>query len=438
MDEKNNKNNLEYNPTFKRKEKLRGSFSSVTDDVDTGANDQLLITEEETENEIGNGLITNNIENILILESKLKDIRDNLYRELMDIKTEIPTDYIEIVLDIKDKLGLVGKDLTIDDYIYGLDNLKDPSAALLVELWENYHEDINGNLKAELFGDVHELLNDITHTKDFISNFLINKLHSELSFNSEDFLKEMKLKEKEAKKIYDEKEKNYSLSKLNEIKAMIDNPKDIEKAKERKYNQEVAFQKNKFLFYGLEESNDILENKIIQLDSVISTIENNLEKNSYENPFQITRLLYSRNEEPEKSIPYLHKMNLLVKLGVDNDNEEKHQIKNTIRNIYTIDNKSKIMNELLVETEVFEKVSLDVSHYLNFYQDKTNDDGDIFLNNITKSLTKLILDKKNKTKDFYNIEKSDLELREAKIDNVLEKDDSRQTYIYINELLNKN
>ena len=434
-------NSLEYNPNLKRKEKIRGSFDidyQVIDD-DQGSNEVVTITEPEDILIIGTGLVTDNISNFLELEKRLNILDEKVYKELKYVDTFIPKEYIQDIKDIKEELGLIPGPINIDDYIYGLDHLEDPRGALIVELWENYHEDINGNLKAELYGDIHEIKNEINHFKDYMKLFIIENIkvdnHIELDYEKSNFLDLLKQQEKlfgiESRNII---KNNIEVQEMF-INSFIENKDNLDTLKEIKYSNKLRFEKNKFRNYSIEESNKITEIKSIQLESLITELENNIDRESFKDKNEINSIINVRGETIENSIPYLHKMNLLVKLGVDNDNQEKHKIKNTIRNIFSINNKEKLMNELLVEEEVFQKSALDTIHYISFYDDLYNNSADVFLNQSTKALKQMIEDKKNKTREFYNIEESESYFRELKIKNVLGKDDGRQTYKEIKRLI---
>lgn len=432
-------NSLEYNPKLSKQEKIRGGYDkeSIIVDGDQGDNEEIKITEPNDSLEIGDGLLHQNIKEVYDLEEKVKELEKSLYNELKYVKTEVPPEYSDEVKKIKDELGLVSGPLDIDDYMYGLDHLDNPKAALLVELWENFHEDVEGNLKAELFGDVHEINNELKHFKDYIKNFLITKLDTENKLNEddEDYLSQIL----QLEKMLGINNRNLFKNKMEVDNlyrnSFIENKENFNDMKEIKYKNESIFQKNKFMNYSIYESNSITEIKLLQLNSLVDDITSSLERETYQDDNEVKRILEVRGESPENSMPYLHKMNLLVKLGVDNDNQEKHKIKNTIRNVFSISNKEKLMNELLVEEEVFQKTALDTIHYINFYDDLYGDSADIFLNQSTKALKKMIQDKKEKTREFFNIEESESYLRELKIKNILEKDDGRQTYQKIKELI---
>lgn len=422
-------NQLEYNPELRRKDKLRGSYEKdATVDLDGGQNDELKITENILKPEIGEGLLTENIESYFKLKEKIDLLWDKTYTQLIGVKTPVPIEFEDKISEIKKENNLIDNGFSIDDYIWGLDNLKNPSGALLVELWENYHEDVQGSLTAELFADIHEMKNELAHTEVYIQKFLIDKMNIEMPINEKDFLnvflqeeKKLALKNKSLKK-----EEVYL--KDSYIYSMLNNQKDISGKREDMYNKQLVLDKNKFLNYGLIENNSILETKLIQLDSLTDIIIDNIDKDTFENYSEIQHMMNIRDENSQNSIPYLHKMNLLVKLNVDNENIKKHNIKNTIRNIYSIDNKEKLMNELLVDGEVFDKISLDVSHYVDFYNESMDSSADIFLNQATKSLISVVEGKKEKTKDFFTMEEGESYFRKLKLDNVLEKDDARQTY----------
>lgn len=432
-------NSLEYNPKLSKQEKIRGGYDKepIIVDGDQGDNEEIKITEPNDSLEIGDGLLHQNIKEVYDLEEKVKELEKSLYNELKYVKTEVPPEYSDEVKKIKDELGLVSGPLDIDCYVYGLDHLDNPKAALLVELWENFHEDVEGNLKAELFGDVHEINNEIKHFKDYIKNFLITKLDTENKLNEddEDYLSQIL----QLEKMLGINNRNLFKNKMEVDNlyrnSFIENKENFNDMKEIKYKNESIFQKNKFMNYSIYESNSITEIKLLQLNSLVDDITSSLERETYQDDNEVKRILEVRGESPENSMPYLHKMNLLVKLGVDNDNQEKHKIKNTIRNVFSISNKEKLMNELLVEEEVFQKTALDTIHYINFYDDLYGDSADIFLNQSTKALKKMIQDKKEKTREFFNIEESESYLRELKIKNILEKDDGRQTYQKIKELI---
>lgn len=432
-------NSLEYNPKLIKKDKIRGGYDKeeLIIDGDQGENEEIKVTEPNDNLEIGDGLLHQNIKEVYDLDEKVKELEKKLYNELKYIKTDIPPEYVDEVKNIKDDLGLVSGPLDIDDYIYGLDNLDNPKAALLVELWENFHEDVEGNLKAELFGDIHEISNELIHFKDYIKNFLTDKIDPEKTLNpdDEDYLSNILQLEKmlgiNNRNLFKNKMEVENLYR----KSFLENKENFNDIKDIKYKNEFIFQKNKFMNYSIYENNSITEIKLLQLNSLVDEITSSLERETYDDDIEVKRILEVRGESPENSMPYLHKMKLLVKLGVDNDNQEKHKIKNTIRNVFSISNKEKLMNELLVEEEVFQKTALDIIHYVNFYDDLYGDSADIFLNQSTKALKKMIQDKKEKTREFFNIEESESYLRELKIKNILEKDDGRQTYQKIKELI---
>ena len=432
-------NELEYRPKLDLPERIKSGFVTDSDDGDSGENEIVKVPIPEKEIEIGDGLVTDSIIEFEIIKDKFENLLEKTRNELKDTYVEVPFDLIDELNDAKDLIGLPpGENISVNDYEQALNNLDNPGGAYIVELWEDFQEDVNGSIKAELFGDIVELNKETKHTEDFLQSFIGKLLLEEnIDFTKENWNENVLKKEKEHKEKREKIIEYKNEAEQEQLNAFLFDAERIVEGRQGVYNITKFEKESNQIQNDLTESVETLNTKTSFLTNIYSNIENNLERESFTSSENILKPMIEISDDESDFKNSLTKMNAMLKLSVDKQNKEKHNVKNNLRNLYSVNKREKLMDELLVDSEVYRKISLGLTHSLNYFDDSMGNEMDVLLNSLAMGLQETLNEKNNKTLAYYSDTMGESKLRKLKIENALEKDTGRQGFQFLTQVLNK-
>lgn len=413
---------LEYRPSLEvPTEKLVGGFSP--------ADLPLFLPEADPDREIGDGLLTEKVEDFLSLKETLEKLLDRLRLELKNENIIVDVRYQEELSKAKALLGLTGETIVLADYEFALNSPENPYCALIIELWENKQEDVDGNLKAELYGDAYELFLEMNHLEDYIQRFIAKKLTgSKSNFKDKEWAKGLL----EAEKVFGqtkqailekEKETNEAL-----VEAMIFKPETITDVTHIRLENERFETLIKSQSKDLQETYETLNTKLVETEHLLNTLFGGLERKTYEDQNQVLLDLTYLANTPEESNQLLTNASVMLKFSVDLQNEEKHHLKNQLRNTYSLEKRKKLLDTYEADCLIYDECTLDLQTRLNFYDSNQEVNTTRFLNQLTCLMKQNKQDKEMLSQEYFALNLQSAKLREQKIANIYAKDDARQSF----------
>lgn len=426
-------NALEYKPLFQRTKKDKSSWAS--NEVFDSNEEDLLTSDEEDGVGIGSGLITNIVTVFDEFKTSVEDRIKKLEKELKDETFLIEDKFLIDVKKAKEALGLSGDELTFADYKEALKNSDTPAGDFLIELIEDQTEDINGSMKLELYPDYVENLAELELIERYMQKILLSNLSKDQTLlQGDDWQKELLAIEKEWGKKKAAATEAYQTSYEDYKQAILHNPQLIGNKRGTVHEKELARNQFDTQVSQIAEAIVLVKSKIEDTANTLYLADENLERTPFEDGQEVLdSLLVIATGEKEWN-ESLTNLSLMLKLSVDVSNKEKHHIKTSLRNTYTVKNQEKVINELSVHGKVFQEKTVPIAHKLSGYQKEQPETMTLLLNQVAVGLAENERQKKQKTKEVFTTMKASSSLRTAKIKQALQKDDARQGYHLMKEI----
>lgn len=429
------KNPLNYRPEeyVPPKKEDTGGFIRDVDLVDEDDLQDYYVDEEK---DIGDGLLTDEINKTNEILTTTELLIHDLNEELKLYEVSVPSKFSDELSRAKDSLNLPNVDaLTFNDYVEALDHKDSYSGQFIIGLFEEQVEDIDGNLKAELYADLVETKEEILHLQDYIQRMILDKLGLQnIDFQKKQAMDSVLEAEKQFKENKDKTDTIYSDSYQKYVEALTIDPRKLMMSKESLYLSKKEYQKYDVYKKDLDTAYFILSNKNMDLKNSINTISENLERETLPNTRELVSNLLTVSDSKEDANKALTNIGLMLKLSVDSDNEEKYALKNQLRSHYSIDKREKLLSEYEVDQKLHDVSVLDLTHRFNFYDKEVDDASTVFLNSVSRSMIKTFEVKEQKDKEYFNVSEQSSLLRDKKLENVFTKDDARQSYQFAKEL----
>lgn len=427
-------NKLEYRPAFERTKKDKSSWAS--DETFESDEQPALGSDEEQPNGIGNGLITTIVTVFDEFKTSVSTKIKTLEKELKDTVFPIDAKYVIDVINAKESLGLTAGPLTLSDYTMAIKKGTTPAGEFLLEIIEDQIEDLGGNIKLELYPEYVETLLELEMMERYMQKILLSNLSSDKTLTSgSDWQEELLATEKEWGKQKTAAQESYRSSYEDYRKAILYNPQLIGNRRGVLHTKELD--KNHFdtQVSQIAEAIVVVKSKIEDSANTLYLADENLERIPFQdNKEVLDSLLVLATGEKEWN-ESLTNLSLMLKLSVDVSNKEKHHIKTSLRNTYAIENQEKVINELSVHSLVFQEKTVPIVHKLSGYQQQQPETMTLLLNQVAVGLAENEKQKKQKTKEVFTTTKAGSSLRKAKIKQTLKKDDARQGYHLMKEIV---
>lgn len=427
-------NTLDYKPLFERTKKDKTAWAS--DAIFENEDEAPLTADEDTPAGIGEGLITTIVTIFDEFKSSVIDRTLQLEKELKHETFLIGDKYLSDVEKAKEALGLAPGELTFEDYKEALKQSDTPAGEFLIELIEDQTEDLEGNIKLELYPDYIETLAELELLERYMKKIMLSNLSTnDTLLQGDDWQKELLELEKTWGKQKEAAQTAYDTSYEGYKQAMLYNPQIIGEARGSVHAKELARNQFDTQVNQIAEAILLVKNKIEDTANILYLTDDNLERTPFENGKDVLdSLLVIATGEKEWN-ESLTNLSLMLKLSVDVSNKEKHHIKTSLRNTYAVKNQEKVVNELSVHDVVFQEKTVPIAHKLSGYQKEQPETMTLLLNQVAVGLAENERQKKQKTKEVFTTMKASSSLRTAKIKQALQKDDARQGYHLMKEIV---
>lgn len=424
MDDEQQKNPLEYRPSFERDARERTAWDLPA--ADAPASPHPLPPPAST---IGGGLATEGVKHLKDLGDRLNNLRESLYEELKTEPLILPDKFHKDTEAAKAELGLTGEGFTFAHYAEALKQWHTPAGDFLTEVAERYIEGVDGNLDMELFQDYQELQTEHHILVDYLSRALEPILAGDtLDLSDPDWDEKLRRQELDwglrHQTALEEKAKRDEAYKT----AFLTNQSDLSRQRALRYQEE---EKQKTLTSEASRMHDgllILQNKLREMERFLHTGET-LRESGWE-PNEQTAILQSLAgvTEDQNRNDRLTQSALMLTLAVENRNSEKHHIKHTLRNTYAPEKQRRVLDEMSLYQSLYDRDVLPLLHTLRAYSEEPPAAVANFLGSITSAMGDVAANKEKRTLDWQNLQSATSALRLQKVREVAEKEQARKGY----------
>ena len=419
---------LEYRPDLKRDERERTAWEISTD------KDKIYIPPNA--NDIGEGVVTDLIQDYHEFKKKIQDKLDAIYEEKRREKITFPDYALEDIQRAMEELGLE-EPFTFAHYTIALEKRNQAAGDYLVELAEKQFENLDGDILMELYHDYYELLQEIEVSEKYLHRQSSSNMFS--SINTEKDKWEEKLLEEELgwksmrDKAYQAKKYRQNLIK----ESFLFNPENYQIQKSIEHREEPEYNRKRTEYNQLKDTVHIAKNKLesskVLFDN-IEFIEKTEDSESLEDSLKKVIHFALEPKEIEQNLTQFEQM---LTVSTETLNDEKTHYKNTLRNIYNRDFLEHNLDELSTFNGLYENSIVPLTSVLKVYNKPQDDHTTMLLETISSSMVDVREQQKKKTKDFDSLNYATYNIRMKKVQEVLEKEKSRETYRTINRIISQ-
>ena len=411
IDLERERNKLNYRPEKYVREPQRRGVPQTFDDL-------------ELENIEVDGMswgVVRIIEQVLEYEALLKETKKKLLEANRDVRIAIP----EALTAYAEEKGIVDV-VTVKDYVGLLEGKIDAISSALIQVWEQYAEDVYGSLEMEYLEDVVEMEKNLAQMKRFISEGLLLFYGQEWQeddgfMNS---IKEAELRRDQAvsktREEHDEIKKQIRDNVINQeiLEEAILKDKTLPLRRQaRRYEEEDMV---------ISDSIDIINGKMREESRMLTRINTNLNESKEEMETGLDRFLLSMESEEELR-KNVERAKGILRLSVDAYIEEKESDKKLIRNHLSLEKRERVQRRYLDSLDIEKEWGMEWK-FLMLEQEGTDEETDRLLNAMTKGMSKNKEETNKSVESLYQMQTAESKVRRKKIDLVLEKEDARKGY----------
>ena len=411
IDLERERNKLNYRPEKYVREPQRRGVPQTFDDL-------------ELENIEVDGMswgVVRIIEQVLEYEALLKETKKKLLEANRDVRIAIP----EALTAYAEEKGIVDV-VTVKDYVGLLEGKIDAISSALIQVWEQYAEDVYGSLEMEYLEDVVEMEKNLAQMKRFISEGLLLFYGQEWQeddgfMNS---IKEAELRRDQAvsktREEHDEIKKQIRDNVINQeiLEEAILKDKTLPLRRQaRRYEEEDMV---------ISDSIDIINGKMREESRMLTRINTNLNESKEEMDTGLDRFLLSMESEEELR-KNVERAKGILRLSVDAYIEEKESDKKLIRNHLSLEKRERVQRRYLDSLDIEKEWGMEWK-FLMLEQEGTDEETDRLLNAMTKGMSKNKEETNKSVESLYQMQTAESKVRRKKIDLVLEKEDARKGY----------
>lgn len=345
-------------------------------------------------------------QNLAALEQMLEDLEGRLDKANRDKVVPVPS-------YMKEK---VQGDITFDRYKLSLKggSLEDE---LVRQAWEEYAEDIEGDLEMELYEDVYEIKEDLAAFLPFVDDHIYAATGLERgnvdTEKEKRFEKEARLFEEETRKMERERKLAIMEHDLEALSRIEDGIRSLRKEKAR--IDETLLVK--------EEALDITEEKLSRQFETLEEIEEMLEDTYEDGSAYISERIAAAEDEPAHRYE-MRGARTLLKLAVDQEIEEKAKEKRYARTHLSLEKRKRLQS--------FVQDSLYLQKHLNSTYKQILLDGDeqhdAVLEKLVKGSAHIQRETETRMLTFYRANVDEAVHRMKKIKVVKDKETTRKMY----------
>ncbi len=369
--------------------------------------------------------------------SKLKTMQSDFDLRLKDSYATIPEKLIPVVTVAAQRFGYqVDNKLPFALYKNILLSNDSHEKIILQDAFENYYADVDGNLVAELYPDIVDMIEDWNDTNEFIKSGIFSQFVSKDQLNNLSYIKD---KESQLSEAFIQAKTAYDISaKDMRMKYILDSES------QDYFDAHKIFIDSKRIFKDLErriftknEVATLVDAKLSAVEPFINLLQYFVNADAYKG--KASDLLYSllsqytSGQEAEKG---LRKIQALLKLSIDGKIENVDTTKMNLRNISSNDHKKNVNQSLIKSIHVRNEVYGNVFDTMDAFTSPPNDPVfDMVASHIVDSIHRADSIYTEQSSDFQKINDMDLEVRREKLTQVVDKDTARRFYQIINNLI---
>lgn len=382
--------------------------------------------------------------NFLQVVTELKELEESLAEKLKDANVGIPEGFMSDLHMAAAKYGYTVQDhIPFSLYKTALGQKNSLERQLIVDLYEDFHSDVTGDLLAEIYPDVFEMQQDW----DDIFRFLNKGVFAQLVTNS-DLPKEASAEQSidqivKAEELMNEKYRNVSkeLGDTNEslrVSYLHSLPEEDLFLIQRDLSRlQKTFADVERRIYTKKESIELSDSKTKRALTNIGVIKYAMDTDPYKDERRsiLISLLkpYLAGQSIEKG---LRKIQALLKLSIDGKNSSITDMKVNLRNLSGRENRQRINGALVNGIHLRNEVSGDVLDSIHMIEDDAELVGfGKVASHIADSLQISRGLFKENASDFYKMHTMESEVRLEKVGSLIEKDSAREVYKLLDTLI---
>lgn len=367
------------------------------------------------------------------IQSMIKDIESSFHNTNIPVGEDFLDKFIEVFPELYKNADEAV--INFDVYKESFMDPENPKNSLLQDIVSSYAEDVEGNLELEIYEDLKEMENNLLEVYHLFSNSVLDSYGvSEIPVSPEnnpdfiDSLKEVILENREKHRAleerYDEREFEY-YSSLREAYGTPEYFEALDKYEKAKRPYELSKKTNE----TTEEMSGLVDEALFGYSDLVGKIKVGLVLGSDIDEDEVLKVLNKQRSSKEGLDRMLKLSQLALKLRVNKQIEEKHQYRDVLKNINNLSRKQRAHDELLTAHNLKSQMYLEIYDTLRYFQSASRDTNlETFLDHLAGGL-ELVNDQYNSfLSDVYRMYLSENEIREEKIDKVLEKEEARASY----------
>ena len=426
-------NVLEYRPSFEREERLATNWATAENTTET-----TQPAGTTSEDKPGSGIVTETIGRFEEVKAAIKDKLAAIEKAAKKIVFPIKESQLADILRAKEALGLTGDTLTIVDYRKALEEKDTAAGDYLLEIIEDWIESVDGSIQLELYAEYFQLMEETNLMETYLSKILFSSMGLDaIDYSEKDWSQKLMALEKEWYAEQESSLKRYNSAHDAHLYAFLKEPSLIEKTKGTLYEEKKVKRQAENRLAQANEATILLRAKTDDIEDLYARLNEEMERIPYENTGEVVLGLLETAKDTKNWQDNLTNFGLMLTLSVDVKNREKHHLKNTLRHTYSPSNREKLLDELTVYDDVYQKVTLDTLHASEVYNESSKGAMAILLNQVADGLLETSTQKKAKTKEFNTLMRTASSLQWQTIEQTTTKDDARQGYHLMNTIREK-
>ncbi|MES9681836.1 hypothetical protein ABWK22_02725 [Gottfriedia acidiceleris] len=398
------------------------------------------IIEEEQEDEV-------NEDGSYIPEEKPAEQYDQfvstleLIGEMIDyIEEEIADLNIPLSEEEISKLQEVGFDINdgsinLDIYKQSFEDSEAPANSLIQDIVTSYAEDVEGNLKLELYEDLIELQQTIVEgyflfKETVLKNYLDGDIPA-VPEKNEEFTKQIDEAVKKQNEWLGQVANNYQTNEekyYESLRTEYGTPEFFKISDEymkAKRPYDIAIREEK----TLSEMGALVNGLLIGSEDCSERIKSGLVLGSEIDGEEVMKVLENQASTKEQLAGLMKLTQLSLKLQLNQQIQDKKQYRDVLKNINNLSRKKRAHDELLMAFELRNKMYLNMYDSLQNLESPSKAPGvESFLNQMAGGLSLVQGQYDSFLQDVYSMYMSEYEVRKEKIDKTLDKENARAGY----------
>lgn len=380
----------------------------------------------------------NDVENV---KEEIEELVELLEEKLKDMKVVLPHDKRVSLIRAGEFLGFdISEGITIQAYKATFVKDPRPEHELIQTVFETYAADVTGNINAELYRDVLEMQQDWEHLDDFIFKGMLGQLLNREERSDRTQIEMILKREEEAAS-----EAHRALLRLHKVNREIYARMMKQDATSEAYFDAVTqydvtererLYEEKRIFTRMETA-EVVSSKTFDAEDTLGYIRSAIDHNPYEN--EDNMMLYyilKQFESKEEALQKLLRMRIMLKLSVDSKIRDSESENQKLRQRSGLQSKERIQNALINDIHMRNEVSVDMFDMMsNMNGIPLEGNFEVLLNHMGAGLEESEKLYTMHLQDFYRVHSMDDSLRSERLNKVVDKDITRETYKMINGII---